>query len=157
MQLPPPLNTLDASHLSVAGIGLALGAWLKPQLTALARAFPDWLVRREKAKFEAAVAAGQIPPAAARLARALKRAVILWADQEMPTALGDDKMAKALAILEKLPYIGALVAADPQDVEDELQAEYDAMRAEVKKEAGDDKPTPVAKPNPAAENPVTTT
>lgn len=149
--LPAPLNQLGASHLSVAGVALLLGAKLKPKIDAALRALPDYLIKREKARFEAAVASGQIPPAAARLARKLKRAVLEWADEELPAALGEDKMARGLATLQALPYIGALVAADPKGVEAELQLEYDAWRGAIKKEAAPVAPAAAA---PAASAPA---
>lgn len=139
------LPALDRSHAFVAAAAAAFGAYLKPQLGRALRAFPDWLVTREKAKFEAAVAAGRIPAPAARLAVRLKRAVIVWADQELPDAVGPEKMAQAVLCLARLPFIGRLVAADPAGVERALQVEYDAMRAEIKKEDAahqGDRPTP---------------
>lgn len=131
---------LNISHANVVMMSLAVGAFARPYLIKALDAFPNWLVTYEKKRFDAAVASGKISPRAARLARALKRAVITWADEEMPNVLGEDKMEKAIVCLGNLPYISALVAADPQMVRDALQAEYNALRAEVKQEAASDAP-----------------
>lgn len=145
------LSALGPSHFSVAGIFTIFGAYCRPQLLAVLRALPNWFVRREREYFYTAVAAGKIPPAAARLVCKLKRAVLAWADEELPAAVGADKMAKALATLEQLPYIGALVAADPRAVRAELEEEYAAIRAEVAQEnAAKTPPTPTPPAPPAA-------
>lgn len=144
---------INGAHAGVVGLSLIVGAAARPYLEQSARALPHWLATRARDRFEAEVAAGKISPPVARLARALKRAVLTWADAEMPQALGHEKMALALLSIEKLPYIGPLVAADPQGVEDELQAEYDAVRREVALEAAGQ--PPAAQPNPAAANPAT--
>lgn len=140
--LPSVLKTISLSHLSVGAAGVAVGAYFKAELVIVLRALPNYLVTRAKARFDADVKAGKISPPIARLAVVLKRAVFFWADQELPQALGDEKMAMVLHGLENLPYVGALVRADPEGIEADLQAEYEAMRAEVKKQADAQKPTP---------------
>lgn len=128
--------TINAHHAGVVSISLMVGALARPYLEKSAGALPAWLATRAKARFDADVKSGKIPPPAARLAVALKRAVLTWADKELPAAAGEEKLAQAVLCLGRLPFIGTLVAADPQGIEDELQLEYKAMRAEISKDAG---------------------
>lgn len=166
MTIPPALSALiaQAGPMSWAGLG-ALGwhlGWgiarpfVMPKIEAALTALPAMLAARAKARFDAAVAAGNVPPPLARLARKLKRAVFEWANEEMPDAPGAEKMDAAIAYLAQIPLVGLAVSADPAAVRRDLQLEYDAMRAQVKKEAAAPEPLAV-KTTPAPAAPITTT
>lgn len=133
------MDQLNWTHGAVAGAVLLGATMAHPYIMQALNALPNYLTRRAKARFDAAVAAGKIPPQVARLASALKRATFEWADKEFPASVGPDKMATVLAALERLPFVGALVAADAAGVQEDLQAEYNAARAEVAAEAAADK------------------
>lgn len=133
------LPSLDLAHgVSVAVgsvVGAVAGPFVRPYIQKILSAIPNWLVTRAKARYDAQVAAGNVPPPVARLVSALKRAVFDWANKELPDDVGPEKMALAVATLSQLPYIGPLVAANPDAIKKDLQIEYDAWREEIKKEA----------------------
>ena len=144
-----PLLTPGAA----AGAGLGAILWhlaapyIVPPASRGLAAIPAYLAARAHARFEAAVASGQIPPAIARLIRKLKRAAFDWADEEMPAALGSEKMDAILKALEGLPGVGPIVTAAPGAVRAGLQAEYDAVRKQVQAETPATPPTASVAPS----------
>lgn len=62
-------------------------------------------------------------------------AAFQWAEDEMPEAVGADKMDAVITELEALPVAGAIVHSNHDAVRDLLEGEYQAWKAKVGEEA----------------------
>lgn len=129
------LKTIDIKSFGI-------GAGLMVALITGARALPGLIVNRVKARFRSAVLSGKIDAATARMITACAKAIFVWADEELPDQLGDDKMNMVMDKLAKVPFIGFVIRADPGAIRSLLQEEYDAINAEIKANASVEAPIP---------------
>lgn len=145
------LQHLDVTSAIVGALG---GTALVAGVIKAIIPIPALLVGKVKAAIKAAADKGNLDAPTRRLGSAIWKAMFQWADAELPNVAGPEKMDAILDKLSALPYLGVLVRADRADAKKILQAEFDAMKAEVAAEAGQPVPAVPVVPVPAAQPPV---
>ena len=137
------LSHLDLTSLAVGALG---GPAIVLAIVKAITPLPALLVGRVKAAIKAKAAAGKLDAPTMRLGGKIWRAMFAWADEEFPTIAGPEKMDAILNKLSAIPYLGVLVKADREDAKKILQAEFDAMRAEVHGQAEGGATSPTGQP-----------
>ena len=138
------LQHLDPVSTIIGALG---GTALVAGIIKAIKPLPALAVAWVKKSIKAAAAKGNLDAATLRLGGTIWRACFEWADAEFPRISGPEKMDAILDKLSAVPYLGVMVRADRADAKKILQAEFDAMRAEVAAEAGEPVPAaPVASP-----------